>query len=65
MRASSDCGWDISTIIVCSLHGPQLGAAISMNVLRYAWAPSVDADLYALSPAKDFWVELEFSIPAD
>jgi hypothetical protein len=36
-----------------------LGAAISMNVLRYAWAPAADADLYAVDNAIaliDNWV---------
>ncbi len=36
-----------------------LGAAISMNVLRYAWVPAVDADLYAVNHAItliDSWV---------
>ena len=36
-----------------------LGAAISMNVLRYAWAPATGADLYAVDYAiglLDNWV---------
>ena len=36
-----------------------LGAAISMNVLRYAWPPAADADLYAVDHAIgliDNWV---------